>query len=166
MIWWHHIKEYIDRTGIDESNVLSGEKKLKSIWEMLEDVFFKNAVDALYFWLGIFTYLYFFTVAFLYLGGLSFHENISTKIVEALAEPYLGAVAIYTILKETRKRNKHLKSRHWGEIFIILWLLLFLISSTVSLFSDFYVFNNTLKLIITVALSVGIIYVGGTIHRP
>lgn len=165
MIWWHHIKEYIDRSGMEESKN-SNKKKLKNLWEMLEDVFFENAVDALYFWLGVFTYLYFFTVAFLYLAGLSFHENISNKIVMALAEPYLGAVAIYTILKETRKRQKTSKSRHWGEIFIILWFLLLISSSATALLSKTYVFNDTLELIIKLALSVSIIYVGGVIHKP
>jgi len=166
MIWWHHIKEYIDRTGIEELSILNGEKKLKSFWELLEEVFFKNAVDALYFWLGIFTYLYFFAVAFLYLAGLSFHENLSTKIIQSLAEPYLGAVAIYTILKETRKRSARTPSRHWGEIFVILWFLLLVSSSAVALFSDYFIFNEMLELIIKLALSVGIIYVGGVIHRP
>lgn len=162
MIWWHHIREYIDKSGIDNPE----KKKLKSIWEMLEDVFFQNAVDALYFWLGIFTYLYFFTVAFLYLAGLSFHENLSTKIVMALAEPYLGAVAIYTILKETKKRKAGALSRHWGEIFVILWILLLLSAALLALFTKTYVFNKTLELIIKLSLSVGIIYIGGAIHRP
>lgn len=166
MIWWHQIKEYIDRTGVDEPNKSSEEKKLKSLWEMFEDVFFKNAIDALYFWLGIFTYLYFFLAGFLYLAGVSFFENISTKIIQALAEPYLGAVAIYTILKETRKRKANTPSRHRGEIFVILWIALLLISSAVALFFKAYVFNDTLELIIKLALSVGIIYVGGVIHKP
>lgn len=162
MIWWHHIKEYIDKSGIENPD----EKNPKSLWEMFEDIFFRNTIDALYFWLGIFTYLYLFLVGFLYLGGFSFYESLSTKIIQSLAEPYLGAVAIYTILKETKKRKVGAPSRHWGEIFVILWILLFLVSSFAALFSDFYVFNNTLKLIITIALSIGIIYVGGAIHRP
>lgn len=166
MIWWHEIKEYIERTGADEPNKSSEEKNLKSFWEMFEGVFFKNAVDALYFWLGMFTYLYFFLAGFLYLAGVSFFENISTKIIQALAEPYLGAVAIYTILKETRKRKASTPSRHWGEVFVILWIALLLLSSAVALFSKTYVFNDTLELIIKLALSVGIIYVGGVIHKP
>ena len=166
MTWWHHIKEYIEKSGVENPNPLADEKNLKSLWEMFEDVFFKNAIDALYFWLGVFTYLYFFLTGFLYLAGISFYENLSTKIIQSLAEPYLGAVAIYTILKETRKRKASAPSRHWGEIFVILWILLFLVSSLAALLSDFYIFNNTLGLIITVALSIGIIYVGGAIHKP
>lgn len=165
MIWWHHIKYYIDKSGMEESRS-SNEKKLKSFWEMFEDVFFKNAVDALYFWLGMFTYLYLFLVGFLYLAGLSFHENLSTKIVQSLAEPYLGAVAIYTILKETQKRSADFHSRHWGELFIILWFLLLVFSLAAALLSQTYVFNETLETIIKLALSVGIIYVGGVIHKP
>ncbi len=156
------MREYIDKSGIENP----GEKKLKSFWEMLEEIFFRNAVDALYFWLGLFTYLYLFLVGFLYLAGLSFHENLSTKIVQSLAEPYLGAAAIYTILKESRKRVGGSPSRHWGEVFVTLWFLLLVFSSAAALFSDAFVFNDTLELIIKLALSVGIIYVGGAIHRP
>lgn len=166
MIWWHNIKEYIDKSGVEEQNSIDGNGKLKSLWEMFEDIFFQNTIDALYFWLGIFTYLYFFTIAFLYLAGLSFYESFTTKIVSSLAEPYLGAVAIYTILKEARKRKTKTFSRHWGEIFVIMWLLLLLVSATVALFSKTYIFNETLELIIKLALSVGIIYTGGIIHKP
>lgn len=166
MIWWHHIKEYIDRSGLENQNNFNKEKETKSFLGMFEDVFFQNTIDILYFWLGIFTYVYFFTIAFLYIGGLSSQDNISLKIIHSLAEPYLGAVAIYTILKEARKRRNNSRPRHWGEIFVILWLLLLVFASTLALLTNAYVFDKTLELIITLAISVGIIYVGGVIHKP
>ncbi|MEK7560154.1 MAG: hypothetical protein AAB522_02550 [Patescibacteria group bacterium] len=160
------MKEYIENSGLDAENKPNGNKKLKTLYEMFEDVFFQSAVDALYFWLGIFTYLYFFTIAFFYLAGLSFYDSFTAKIVSSLAEPYLGAVAIYTILKEARKRNKNIPPRHLGEIFVILWLLLLLSATFLALFTKIYVFDETLGLIIKLALSSGIIYIGGIIHKP
>ncbi len=162
MAWWDEIKNYIERSGLENPT----EEHAKSIWEMLEEIFFEDAVDILYFWLGVFTYLYFFAVALLYLGALSSFDTVASKILYALEEPYLGAVGIYTILKESRKRKNNSKPRHLGEIFVIGWIALFVISILLAIFSDTYTFNKTLELIMTLSLSIGIIYVGGAIHKP
>ncbi len=162
MAWWEEIKSYLQKSGIDSPR----EDNAKTIWEMLEEVFFNDAVDILYFWLGVFTYVYFFAVALLYLGAISSYEIVATKILLALAEPYLGAVGIYTILKETRKRKRTKKPRHWGEIFVVAWIALFVISIFLAFFFKEYTFNRTLELIMTLSVSIGIIYIGGEIHKP
>ena len=163
MVWWNEIKNYLQKSGVDDPD---GDRE-RTIWEIIDDVFFNDAVDILYFWLGIFTHLYFFLVAFLYVGALSSVDTVASKLVKALAEPYLGAVGIYTILKESRKRDKkNAFPRHHGEAYVVGWLVLLVASSTLAIFFDAYTFNKSLELIITIALSVGLIYLGGVVHRP
>ncbi len=166
MVWWKDTTEYIYETGLEPEEEVINKKQPKSFWERVYDVFFQEAVDILFFFLGVFTYIYLFAVAFLYLSGISSFDTISTKIIKALAEPYLGAVGIYTILKESRKRRYALSSRHWGELFVLAWILLLGLASFLTLVSPFYTFTRTLELIITLALSIGIIYIGSVVHRP
>ncbi|KKT28868.1 hypothetical protein A3G55_02035 [Candidatus Giovannonibacteria bacterium RIFCSPLOWO2_12_FULL_44_25] len=162
MAWWEETTNYIYESGLEDKR----NNAPKTFWQRLNDIFFQEAVDALYLFLGIFTYVYLFAIAFLYLSGVSSFDTVATKLIRALAEPYLGAVGIYTILKESRKRRYALYSRHWGEFFVIGWLGLLTISSGLALISGFYTFTKTLELIIMLSLSIGIIYVGGAVHRP
>lgn len=151
----------------DKSEAVSNVSlKLRTFRQMLDDAFFDEMVDILYFWLGVFTYVYFFTIALLYFGSIPYTQTVSSKIISALAEPYLGAVGIYTILKETRKRKRRLSPRHWGELFVGGWLALLLSASFLAFFFDVYTLNNILEDIITISLAVAIIYVGGSVHKP
>ncbi|OGF61493.1 hypothetical protein A2662_00710 [Candidatus Giovannonibacteria bacterium RIFCSPHIGHO2_01_FULL_45_33] len=166
MVWWKDNTEYIYETGLEPGEELVDKNKPKYFWERVYDVFFQETVDILFFFLGVFTYIYLFAVAFLYLSGASSFDTISSKIVRALAEPYLGAVGIYTVLKESRKRRYALSSRHWGEFFVLAWLVLLGVASFLTVVFPFYTFTRTLELIITLTLSIGIIYLGSVVHRP
>lgn len=166
MVWWKDSTEYIYETGLEPEGNPQEKKQPKSFWDRIYDIFFQEAVDILYFFLGVFTYIYLFAVAFLYLSGVSSFDTISSKIIRALAEPYLGAVGIYTILKETRKRRYAISPRHWGEFFVIAWLCLLALASFLTVISPFYTFTHTLELIITLTLSIGIIYIGSAVHKP
>ena len=162
MAWWEDTTQYIYESGLDSAK----KNEPKTIWERINEIFFKETVDILFFFLGVFTYVYFFAIAFLYLSGVSGFENIATKLIRSLAEPYLGAVGVYTILKETRKRRYALEARHFGEFFVIGWLALLVLASGLSMFTKFYTFTKTLELIIMLSVSIGIIYVGSIVHRP
>jgi len=163
MAWWEETTEYIYESGLEDPN----QRRLPlTLWERINEVFFGETVDILYFFLGIFTYVYLFAIAFLYLSGVSSFDTVASKLIRALAEPYLGAVGIYTILKESRKRRYALSSRHRGEIFVIAWLALFALTSILAIFTKFYTFTRTFELIIMLSLSLGIIYIGSVVHRP
>lgn len=162
MAWWDETTQYIYESGL-ESEKSNG---AKTFWQRFYEIFFHETVDLLYFFLGVFTYLYLFAVAFLYISGISGFDTVGSKLIRALAEPYLGMVGIYTVLKESRKRKYGLMSRHWGEFFVLVWLLLLFVSSMLASFSQFYTFTRTLELIIMIALSIGVIYIGSVVHRP
>jgi|SRR3989338_6114819 len=162
MAWWEETTQYVYEDGLEDPK---GQEP-KTFWQRLNDIFFQETVDILFFFLGIFTYVYLFAIAFLYLSGASSFDTVASKLIRALAEPYLGAVGIYTILKETRKRRYALTSRHWGELFVLGWLGLLALASALAVLSSFYTFTKTLELIIMLSLSVGIIYIGSAVHRP
>ncbi len=163
MAWWEETTEYIYESGLEDPN----QRRLPlTLLERINEIFFGETVDILYFFLGIFTYVYLFAIAFLYLSGVSSFDTVASKLIRALAEPYLGAVGIYTILKESRKRRYALSSRHRGEIFVIAWLALFALTSILAIFTKFYTFTKTFELIIMLSLSLGIIYIGSVVHRP
>ena len=143
MAWWDELTEYLRESGL-----------------------YYESVDILYFCLWGFTHFYLLAVALLYLSGASDFDTNITKVIRALAEPYLGAVGIYTILKESRKRRYGIASRHKGEIFVILWMLLFILSAMLALATDIYSFNRTLELITMLSFSIGVIYIGGVVHKP
>lgn len=166
MVWWKDNTQYIYETGLEPGEELRDKKEIKTFWDRINEVFFQEAVDILYFFLGVFTYIYLFAIAFLYLSGVSSFDTISSKIIKALAEPYLGAVGIYTILKESRKRRYAITPRHWGELFVVAWLCLLALASFLTVVSPFYTFTHTLELIITLTLSIGIIYIGSAVHKP
>lgn len=162
MAWWEETTQYIYESGLEEP----GKNQPQTFWERLNEIFFRETVDILFFFLGVFTYVYLFALAFLYLSGVSGFETVATKLIRSLAEPYLGAVGIYTILKESRKRRYIIASRHWGEFFVVAWLGLLVSASALAMFSKFYTFTKTLELIIMLSISVGIIYIGSVVHRP
>lgn len=162
MAWWEETTEYLYESGLDDPQ----SRAPQTFFQRLNNVFFQEAVDVLYFFLGIFTYVYLFAIAFLYLSGVSGFDTVATKLIRALAEPYLGSVGIYTILKESRKRRYGITSRHRGEFFVMGWLGLLALSAFLALVSGFYTFTKTLELIIMLSLSVGIIYMGGAVHKP
>jgi len=163
MAWWEETTSYIYESGVEDPN-----KSLEqqTLWDKVNEVFFRETVDILFFFLGIFTYVYLFAVAFLYFSGVSSFDTVASKLINSLAEPYLGAVGIYTIVKESRKRRYSLTSRHWGEFFVIAWLGLLVIASILAMLFKFYTFTKTFELIIKLSLSIGIIYIGSVVHRP
>lgn len=119
-----------------------------------------------YFGLSAFTYFYFITLAVLYFGRFWDSYYSLSFWVSAFSEPYIGAVAVYTLLKEYRKKIKRSGSFHRGEIFVGAWALMFFAAITLALFSGSYAFNEPLKIIIQTSIAVILIYVGGVVHEP
>lgn len=162
MTWFHIMLEAEELKPGKKST----EKKLFTLRERFKLALFKEMIDILFVLLSIFSYFYIITLAFLFFGQLWREYYTISFFVMALSEPYLGAVAVYTILKEFRKKKHKLGSLHKGEIFVILWGLMLVIALTVTIFSDNYVLGEPLKIIITNGIAVSLIYIGSVIHKP
>ena len=122
-------------------------------------------IDRIYFWLG------YFTVFYLALSAIEFFSNLHVRypgvehILDALSEPYLGALAVYVVLKELRKR-RGTTSLHQGERFVAAWLILFGATTLGIVFTDLYQFDLAYHLIISNALASLMVYIGSRIHTP
>lgn len=125
-----------------------------------------GAIDILYFLLGFFTNVYGLTITVIFFARATHATPILIQALDAFQEPYLGALAVYVVLKEIRKRRNRMPSRHYGEFFVFFWLLLLVVSSFSILFLNGYHFDEVYKLIITNAFAAFIVYIGGLINRP
>ncbi|MEK7596097.1 MAG: hypothetical protein AAB564_00905 [Patescibacteria group bacterium] len=119
-----------------------------------------------YFGLSAFTYFYFITLAVLYFGRLWGSYPVFSFLASAFSEPYVGAVAVYTLLKEYRKKIKRSGSFHRGEIFVSAWALMLFAAIILALFSDSYALDEPLKIIIQTSIAVILIYIGSVVHEP
>ncbi|KKS87948.1 MAG: hypothetical protein UV62_C0020G0009 [Parcubacteria group bacterium GW2011_GWC1_43_11] len=160
MSWWLNIIEYLrsPENGSGNGNFSFKKTIIKALAE--------SAVDFLYYAVGFFTSLYFFSAVYLFFISGGGYRDILVKIFDALSEPYLGSVGIYVILKEVRKRNLRVRSKHFGEYFVLAWSILFLISAVLVFFRPEFTFDTLMSDITTITLALVVIYTGGLIHKP
>lgn len=123
-------------------------------------------VDRLYRWLGLFTDFYFLALAFEFFSNLHLAYPLFEKVLDTFAEPYLGTLAVYVVLKEIRKRRSGAAPRHRGEWFVIVWLLLLAATTAAVGLTERYQFDTAYKLVIENSIASLMIYIGSRIHRP
>lgn len=127
----------------------------------------KSHIDRLYFWLGLFTNFYLIAIAADFFSNLHLRYPQLETLLEALSEPYLGALAVYTVLKEIRKRRSGgFASLHRGELFVAAWLLLLVFTTAAVILTESYYFDAVYKLILTNSLASLMIYLGSRISKP
>lgn len=117
----------------------------------------------LYVTLWLFTHAYLFAIIVLF----AFSEvPFWVALLDTLAEPYLGAVAVYVVIKEIRKSRLGIAGgKRRGELFIVWWLGLLAVASALVL-GGVREFSPLYRLIVVNALTVTLIYIGSRIHRP
>lgn len=125
----------------------------------------RGPVDWIFIVLGWFTHIYGTLLTVLFFLHADMAWPIVVGLLQALQEPYLGALGVYVVLKEVRKRAHKEKSLHKGEFFVGMWLLLLLTSTLSVIFISRYHFDLVYKMIITNSLATLIIYLGGVINR-
>ncbi len=161
MAWWESLREFLYTSILKEP----GENNSGDVVENRIGLR-RGAVDILFFWLGLFTDFYLVSLAILFFGHGGHVASVMVSVLDAFQEPYLGALGVYVVLKEIRKRRKQLPSQHYGEFFIFFWMLLLGVSSIAVWFFNGYYFDEVYKLIITNSLASAIIYIGGIINLP
>ena len=124
-------------------------------------------IDHLYVWLGHFTNLYLALIAVEFFSNLHLAHPTLELALDAFSEPYLGALAVYVVLKEIRKRRLgSARSFHRGEWFVITWLALLTLTTLAVALTDTYRFDAAYKLIISNSIASLMIYLGSRLHRP
>lgn len=129
----------------------------------LKTFFYHNFLDILYHALTIFTFSYLAFVIWAF-----FDQNnipiIVSRVVDALAEPYLGTLGVYLVVKEIRQRLGKKTHKHMADIIVFAWLMLMLVSSLLTMFSASYHFNIVYRHIVTNSLAALIIRIGTFLH--
>lgn len=130
-----------------------------------EDLLRREATDWLYYFLGASTYVYLALLAVMFFGGLTGSWPKIWLLINGLQNPYLGALGIYVVLKEVRKRRRKYPSKYLGELFVGLWLALLVVTTVAVLVAPRYSFDEVYNLILNNSLVVGLIYLGAFIHK-
>lgn len=134
--------------------------------EQCESLLRKEAVDWIYYLLGSSTYIYLVLLAVLFFGQMLEQWPRILLLLDGAQNPYLGALGIYVVLKEVRKRRRRFPSKYFGELFVIFWFLLLAIMTLAIWFSSAYEFNEAYNLVLQNSLVVGLIYLGAFINKP
>lgn len=124
-----------------------------------------GTIDRVYFWLGHFTTLYLTVTAIEFFSNLHIHYPAVERFIDALSEPYLGALAVYVVLKELRQR-RGVPPLHRGERFVFAWLILLAATTLAVVFTQTYRFDTAYYAIVSNSLASLLIYVGSRLHRP
>ncbi len=125
-----------------------------------------KTLHRLYFWLGLFTDLYLILVAFEFFTNLHLRYPAFEQILDALSEPYLGALAVYVVLKEIHKHRTGGASLHRGEWFVVAWLMLLGITTVMVAFTERYRVDLIYTAVIESSLGSLMIYIGSKLHKP
>lgn len=184
MAWWQEIiKNYRARQGnfskADPSHVRHKKARPKTgrakkgralnpsagLTRFTNKYLYNNYVDLLYVSLSVFTYLYVILSALTF----AFQENgpyLLAYSLDALSEPYLGALAIYVLVKEIERRNlsKEDCKKRRGELFVIIWLSFLFAATAITYFSDVYNLNEIYQTIVTNSLAAIIIRIGSLLR--
>ena len=134
--------------------------------EQCEALLRREAVDWIYYFLGVSTYLYLTLLAVLFFGQMVEQWSKLLLVLDGFQNPYLGALGVYVVLKEVRKRGRKYPSKYFGELFVILWFSLLAAVTAAVWISAAYSFNEVFNLILQNSLVVGLIYLGAFINKP
>lgn len=160
MAWWLHPLLFRKKPEENTREITKESQPLFALFRRaVSQYIYENFIDILYLVLSAFTYFYLAisVIAF-------FFENKTPKIlpyaVDLLAEPYLGALATYVVVREIEKRKGKTIQKRWGEMFVAVWLI-FLTAATVAIyFSGSYHLNETYKTVAANTLATIIIRIG------
>lgn len=165
MAWWTHLLFFRRETpGEENYGITQKEEGFFAVFlRALKDYIYQHFLALLYYVLSFLTYLYL---------GLSivtffFPKQVPKSfpyIIDALSEPYLGALGIYVVVKEIERRRGRKLYRHLGELFTAVWFLFFIAASGLTYFSDDYNLGALYKTVVTNALAAIIIRIGTLIR--
>jgi len=125
----------------------------------------REATDWLFIALSLFTYIYLLILIIFFFWRLADTAPKMFFFVDALQDPYLGALGVYVILKEIRQRRSDHPSRYRGEFFVTFWALFGIVSTTVVTLLPQYVFDEVHKIILVNSAVVVLIYLGALINK-
>lgn len=158
MAWWIDImflKKHFEEQGGQES----GSNLFVKFMRALRGIFYDNFVDTLHYVLVVATYAYFAANIAIFFFQVSLPRTF-ISLVETFSEPYLGALGIYIVVNEIRRRRGKNVHPHFSTAFAVSWMVLLLVSTMLVYFGDTYYFNTVYRTIVTNSFAAFIIRLG------
>ncbi len=131
-----------------------------------EEQLAREAVDWLFLFLSLVTYIYLGLLAFLFFTGAAEERPHLLLALDVMRDPYITALGMYVIVKELRKKQRQYPSRYWGESFVVLWMALLFTSTACVMWVPGYNFDLVYKIILESGIMVALIYIAGFINKP
>ncbi len=163
MAWWIDIlflKKHFEGTQRKEN----GESIFVSLMRAVRRVLYDNFVDTLHHVLVVATYAYLLTniVVFFFQQSL---PSVASWLLAAFSEPYLGALGIYIVVNEIRRRRGRKVYMRLGSVATIIWFALLVTSSLLVYFGDTYHLNTVYRTTVTNSFAAFIIRIGTVLGR-
>lgn len=125
---------------------------------------YDNFIDTLHFGLLCATYAYLAAgVAAFFFQGL--FPRAFPSLVEAFSEPYLGALGVYIVVNEIRRRRGKKVHPHFSSIFAGVWLAFLVTASFFVYFSEAYHFDEAYRVVMANSFAAFIIRLGAILGR-
>jgi len=163
MAWWTDII-FFRRRFEEIKTQENGSNLFVRLFCVFRRTFYDNFIDTLHNVLVVATYAYFGAniTIFFFQGSLS--RNF-ISIVETFSEPYLGALGIYIVVNEIRRRRGKNVHPHFSTAFATSWMILLLVSTVLVYLGDTYHFNTVYRTIVTNSFAAFIIRLGFILGR-
>lgn len=162
MVWWTDILFLKEHLG--GKNREPGEGSFFAVLvSALRKAVYDNFLETLHVALLIAVYAYFLLSIFIFF----FQNYVSPKVIyvlDAFSEPYLGAIGIYVVVTEIRRRRGKNGWSHLAGVFVWSWLLFMAVSTMIVFLGETYYFNSVYKAIITNSFAALIIRLGAVLR--
>lgn len=162
MAWWTDIM-FLGRVLEERQRTGKEENIFVFLARAIRRVFYENLVDTLHVLLTFLTYAYLSAS----IVGFFFQQyvpSIFISLVSTFAEPYLGALGVYVVVNEIRRRNGHAPHPRLATVFVSLWFMFLGISTVLVYFEHSYPFNGIYRTIITNSFAAMVIRIGAMLR--
>lgn len=163
MAWWIDIlflKKHFEEIPGKEN----GESIFVSLMRAVRRALYDNFVDTLHHVLVVATYAYLLTNIVVFFFQRSLPASFSW-LIAAFSEPYLGALGIYIVVNEIRRRRGRKVYAHLNSAATLLWFALLVTSSLLVYFGETYHLNVIYRTIVTNSFAAFIIRLGTILGR-
>ena len=163
MTWWTHIL-FGDYPENHNARLFKDEISFGVLSHVFRQYVYDHGIKILHFFLRVLIYCYLGIAVFAFFAP-HYAPHSLLYIVDAFSEPYLGALGVYIVVKEIKRRrtlrgDATRPSRPNFELYPLLWFL-FLVTSTIAIYySEHYVAGTLYQTVVTDAFAVMIIRIG------
>lgn len=164
MAWWTDIIFFRSRLEEKDARGQNEGGPFAALVRVVRRALYDNLIDAVHLGLLCVTYAYLVAnIAAFFFQRFLPHPFVS--LVETFSEPYLGALGIYIVVNEIRRRRGKNVHSYFTNIFVGAWLFFLIVSSLLVYFSEMYYFNAAYRIVVANSFAAFIIRLGTVLGR-